>query len=137
MHMSEAVKAICGVLLSGALLFGCHDESRPGCTNDNRTLFDQPCFTSNQCPECDPVCASEGGTSLGGPACVLIIGFGYYCVCGCEVCNDAGTGGTGGGAGGTGGGTGGTGDTGGTGGGTGGTGGTGGATGGTGGASTQ
>ncbi len=57
---------------------------------------------------------------MSGPACVEEVGFGSYCVCTCEFCNDAGTGGTGGGTGGSGGGTGGTG------GGTGGSGGNGG-----------
>ncbi len=114
--MSDTLKAICGILLSGALVFACGEQVRPGCTNDNVVLSDQPCLDTTECPECGPVCEARGGTRVSGPACVEEVGFGSYCVCTCEFCNDAGTGGTGGSGGGTGGAGGGTGGSGGNGG---------------------
>jgi hypothetical protein len=84
--MSDALKTIYGVLLGGALSLGCSDGSRAGCENNDVVLFDQQCLTSNQCPECDPICESRGGTRLSGPRCVQVIGFGFFCSCSCEIC---------------------------------------------------
>jgi hypothetical protein len=85
--MSDLRKLVFGVLVIGATSMGCtEDGSVAGCTDQDFYDQDTPCLTPAECPSCDTVCEANDGTSLGAPFCEMIVGFGQYCGCSCEIC---------------------------------------------------